>query len=96
MLALKATLAFFAMFAVSFQQGEEGRFFLSITFDNTDSPRAMADAMVTLHQTARDLCDEHDADAYNVGVLEVAAAPPLRGEREAMQYRMEYVCVGRS
>lgn len=72
---------------------DDGRFRLTVAYDDTESPREVAQAMLMLENAAQNICDRYDADAVSGDEIQLGEAEPLRGDREAISMTIEYVCV---
>lgn len=83
----------FALGPITIEVDDDGRFRLTVAFDETDSPIEHAHAQLALHYAAEEICDRYDAVARQEGGILVNDAEPFRGDRPAISITMEYVCV---
>jgi hypothetical protein len=71
---------------------DDETFRVKIVFDNTKSGTAHANAQMALMRKARAEC-RGNGSAKSEGPLHVNAAPPIRGDREALELVEVYRCV---
>jgi hypothetical protein len=71
---------------------DDERFRVKIVFDNTESGSAHANAQIALMRKARAEC-RGKGSAQSEGALYANTAPPIRGDRKALELAEVYSCV---